>query len=313
MSNNKQVVAAKLALVMDGMEFAVKQMAAGINAFAPVVTLDLDLFRQVLLTQQLDDADNDDEDEPSMNEDEDEDLEDDDTESSITGGEEDIFIAALERLGPAPIDSVSSEQVRPGVSIWKFPSEVCQGRYKGRNGSNACSLISLLTGYTIWLKKMQPPSSHLSISGVFIDFLCGCIELGNRIYDMCRDSLPFRYLSVQEAASVLETWCDISVESNLPVRLKDQHDPSTVGGQLREAVASRESFFAFLILNEKTSLFHVSCGTVMYIDSHSHGSSGAVVVTAKLQDLEMMCQSVWNLEENDGNTFGNLAFVKFGT
>ena len=131
MSTNKQVVAAKLALVMDGMEFAVKQMASGIKAFAPVVTLDLDLLRQVLLTQQLDDADNDDEDEPSMNEDEDEDLEDDDTESSITGGEEDIFIAALERLGPAPIDSVSSEQVRPGVSIWKFPSEVCQGRYKG--------------------------------------------------------------------------------------------------------------------------------------------------------------------------------------
>ena len=118
-------------------------------------------------------------------------------------------------------------------------------KYKGRNGSNACSLISLLTGYTMWLKKILPPSSRLSISGIFVDSLCGCIELGNRVYDMCRDSLPLRYLSVQEAASVLETWCDISVESNLPVRLKDQHDLSTVGGQLREAVTSRESFFCF--------------------------------------------------------------------
>lgn len=172
-------------------------------------------------------------------------LEDDDTESSITGGQEYIFIDALERLGPVPIDSVSSEQVRPGVSIWKFPGEICQGRYKGRNGSNACSSKSLLTGYTMWLNKIQPPSFHLSISGVLDDSLCGCIELGNRTYYMCRDSLPLRYLSVQEAANVLEMWCDISVKSNLPVRLKDQHDPSTVGGQLREAVASRESFFAF--------------------------------------------------------------------
>ena len=137
---------------MDDMEFAVKQMTAGINAFAPVITLD-----HVLLTQQLDDVENDDDD-----------LEDDDTQSSITGGQEDIFIAAYERLLPAPIDSVSSEQVRPGVSIWKFRSEVCQGRFKGRNGSNAWK-FNKLTGYTMWLKKIQPLSSHLNISGVFVD------------------------------------------------------------------------------------------------------------------------------------------------
>ena len=116
--------------------------------------------------------------------------------------------------------------------------------------------------------------------------LCGCIQLGNRIYDVHRDSLLLRYLSVQEAASVMETCCDISVKINLPVHLKDQQDRSiyhrwpTLGSG-----GFQESFFAFLILNEKTSLFHVSCGTVIYIDSHSHGSSSTMVVTGKLQDL----------------------------
>lgn len=67
MSTNKQVVAAKLALVMDGIEFVVKQITAGINAFALVITQDLDVFCQVLLTQQLDDVENDDNNEPSIN------------------------------------------------------------------------------------------------------------------------------------------------------------------------------------------------------------------------------------------------------
>ena len=122
---------------------------------------------------------------------------------------------------------------------------------------------------------------------------------------MRRDSLPLRYLSVQEAAGDMETCCDISVKINLPVHLKDQQDRSiyhrwpTLGRG-----GFHESFFAFLILNEKTSLFHVSCGTVMYTDSHPHGSSNTMVVTGKLQDLEIMCQCVWNLEENDISTSG---------
>ena len=32
---------------------------------------------------------------------------------------------------------------------------------------------------------------------------CSCIELGNRMYDICRDCLPNRHLSVQEAATLL--------------------------------------------------------------------------------------------------------------
>ena len=63
-------------------------------------------------------------------------------------------------------------------------------------------------------------------------------------------------------------------------------------------------FLLFSFSMRRRPLFHVSCGTVMYIDSHSHGSSNTMVVTGKLQDLEIMCQCVWNLEENDISTSG---------
>lgn len=135
--------------------------------------------------------------------------------------------------------------------------------------------------------------------------MCGCIQLGNRIYDVRRDSLLLRYLSDQEAASDMETCCDISVKINLPVHLKDQQDRSIYHRWPNLGSGGfHESFFAVPIRNEQTSLFHVSCGTVMYIDSHSHGSSSTMVVTGKLQDLEIMWQCVWNLEENDISTSG---------
>ena len=44
---------AKLSLVSDGIDFAIKQIAIGVTAFAPVITDDLDIFRQVLLTHHL--------------------------------------------------------------------------------------------------------------------------------------------------------------------------------------------------------------------------------------------------------------------
>ena len=108
-------------------------------------------------------------------------------------------------------------------------------------------------------------------------------------------------------------WFDISVRNNLPVRLEDQHTPSTICGQLQEAIWSSDLSYALLILNEKTSFFHVAKGKVMYIDTHSHDTKGAIVVTADLQQLETFCKAVWDLEGNDQSTYGNLVFVHFGT
>ena len=319
-STDKMVLRAKLALDMDGRQFAMKQIVAAINAFASLLTEELDSFRSVLLTY---DANDDDDEGDDVILTEDDELEEDSLEmqifSSTTAAREgnksrDIVLDALDHLGVTSVNPVAPEMATmPGVTCWKFPPEVCQGRYNGRNGSNACSLISLLTGYTWWMRKFSLPECGINISSGIVDALCGCIELGNRIYDLCRHDLPSRYLSIQEAASVLEMWFDLSVGNNLPVRLDDQHTPSTICGQLQEAVSSCDSSYAFLILNEKTSLFYVTKESVMYIDTHSHGNKGAIVVTAELQQLETFCKAVWDLEGNHQSTYGNLVFVHFRT
>ena len=316
-STRKEVLIAKLALVQDGTDFAMKQMAAGISAFAPVLTDELDAFRQVLLTHEIDyqgDDDDDDDDDECLNEDgnEDEDVEVTSVESgevSVVSGN--IVLDALANIGVAPTFTVSPGEIREGVTCWKFPADICQGRYNGRNGSNACSLIGLLIGHTFNLRNISPPELHASLPRTIVDVLCGCIQIGNRVYDLCRDSLPSRYLSIQEAASVLEMWLDIEVGDNLPVRLRDQHELSTISGQIREANTNRSSFFCFLILNQKTSLFHISKDFIMYVDSHSHDQDGAVLITAGLKELDEFCRAVWELEGNDENTFGNFVIVDF--
>jgi len=303
---------AKLALIQDGIDFAFKQMAAGISAFAPVLTDELDAFRQVLLTHQIEEEDDDDNE--CLNDGGDEDEEDEltSTESSdVASRSGDIVLDALSNIGAAKIIAAPPEEIRAGVTCWKLPLDASQGRYNGRNGSNACSLISLLIGYTLNLKKISRPPCNLNLPGVIVDVLCGCIEIGNRVYDLCRESLPSRYLSIQEAASVLDMWFKIDVGDNLPVRLNDEHEQSTIGGQIREAIISRSSFLAFLILNEKTSLFYIHDGTITYVDTHSHDTSGPVFVTAEMKELDEFCRAVWELERNDETTYGNLVIVNY--
>jgi len=285
------VITAKLALIQDGKNFAIKQIAAGISAFAPVLTEDLDAFRQFLLTHDVEVEE--DGDAESLNDKGDENEEDTELISSgysnlIGKGSANTILDALSNLSAPLVRAVPPEVIAPGITCWKFPKEISQGLYKGRNGSNACSLISILAAYALSLQNTAPPDCNSSISSIFLKVLCGCIEIGNRIYDLSHDSLPSRYLSIQEAASVLEMWFDMDVGINLPVRLKDHHVLSTIGGQLQEAFVSHSSFVAFLILNEKTSSFYFTEGVVTYIDTHCHKPSGAVVVTAGEKELNSL-------------------------
>ena len=209
------------------------------------------------------------------------------------------------------MEPILAQELFPGVSCWRLPSTIGQGTYKGRNGSNACSLISLLIGH-ICKTKTQLPTKQSALPDDIIAVVCCSMELGNRVYDLFRDNLPSRFLSVQEAASVLETWLSCTVRNVLPVRLQDPHEKSTMSGQLKLAMASHDSSTSFLIINEKTSFFLITSNEeVMYIDTHSHPSCGAAVVLSTLQQLSNFCRAIWDLEGYNEKTFGNLAFVDF--
>ena len=140
------MVAGKLALISEGIAFVMKQVAAGIVAFAPVLNCELDSFREVLLAHQCDEVESDEE---CVDDDDNGDGDDDgdnevlecDEEDSTSGknSKSEFILVALPKLTVDSSEPVSAEEVQPGVSCWRLPSEISQGRYKGRNGSNACS------------------------------------------------------------------------------------------------------------------------------------------------------------------------------
>ena len=314
------MVDGKLGLISQGITFVMKQLAAGIAAFAPVFNCELNAFREVLLTHQSDKVEFEEEDvegdsyHDGDGDDDDEELNCSDDENVSDNGRNnkvDFVLVALEKLTVGSLEPVFAEEVQPGVSCWRLPSEISQGLYKGRNGSNACSLISLLIGYAFCKNNTQIPSQQSALPENIITVICGCMELGNRVYDMCRHSLPSRYLSIQEAASVLDFWLNCVVGNTFPVRLQDPHEMSTTCGQLSSAGNSQERSFSFLIMNEKTSFFLTAKNEVLYVDTHSHPPYGAIVIVSDSIHMAEFCKTVWGLQGYSENTFGNLAFVDF--
>ena len=246
-----------------------KQITAEIVAFAPVLNCELTAFREVLLTQQPNEVESDEE---EMHDDVEEGFEcifeaDSDLCSYDRTQSSEIVLDAIDKLAVDYMEPVSAEELRPGVSCWRLPNTMSQSAYKGRNDSNACSLISLLIGHVFYKTKTRLPTQLIALPDHIITAVCGCMEIANRVYDLCRHNLPSRYLSVQEASSVLETWLSCTVGDVLPVRLQDPHEQSTMYGQLKTAIAAHDSSFAFLIMNEKTSFFFITSNDVVYLDN----------------------------------------------
>ena len=80
------------------------------------------------------------------------------------------------------------------VCKWLFPPEFCQSSIDGRNGSNACSVISLAVTHWFLTSNGNFPGPG-ALSSEWINRFHVCMILGNSIYDNARQSLPHRYLT----------------------------------------------------------------------------------------------------------------------
>lgn len=299
-------------MLEEGKEFCLNQIAAGLKAFASVLSEELHLFQDLAVHSEDDDSwpeeendvANESEGEDEYADDEDVgDLPNEEEAPAIQTNELTEFTKIVDELHAFP--PLLSELISEDIYAWRFPQEISQGTFNGRNGSNACSLIAILFACLFTRKSMQIPDEGYLPNNV-VRILCGCIQLGNQMYDICRDSLPDRYLSVQEAATLLSfSNVHVSVEEPLPVRLEDEHELSTICGQLSRLTQDK-TYLLNIVINERTSLFVITPPNIMYADTHLHGTHGAVIVKGCTSNLRNFCKFVWALEEQDKSCFGNL-------
>ena len=163
--------------------------------------------------------------EDAENDDKDVDDYDDDHSDSTGDYSDDDTPTNYQPTSEENVDVVGEKVAQSNIFSWKFPPEISQSTLDGRNGSSACSVIALIFAHGVWHERLdlQP---FPSLCPLWVKLLIASIRVGNRLYDRCRHSLPHRFLSAAEAASVAEQCVSVSVGSPLAVRVCDEHAPT---------------------------------------------------------------------------------------
>ena len=245
-------------------------------------------------------------------------VESSDQQSENNEEESDLSEVEWDDLGVDLSDSILKEpslKVEPvyfvdgDVRSWMFPAEFCQSSIDGRNGSNACSVISLAVAHTFLTVDIPLPlENHLPSDWTKLLYLC--MRLGNALYDNARQSLPHRYLNAAEGAQLFSNYATVNVGQPYPVRVEDQHILSTIEEQLRVLTRHKKRCAALFIYDDKTVAFLVGKhGNVAVIDSHSHPPYGAAIISCKnLSPLFVSCFQ--NVAVLNASTFGNFNLVE---
>ena len=291
------VVRGSIALTRQGEDFALSQLAHGINAFSGTIDCSVDKFQELF---QLEDSESD----------LDENGTDDDSDFGVDdlGCEQPLCVLPQD---DKDLESVTGELVCDGVICWKLPASVSQSTLAGDNGSNACSIIATLLGNRFMEGDLEIPDDVTSpLDFTWINTICECISIGNMVYDTYRDALPNRYLSIEEAIEMLSGVLSAQVNILLPVRYLDPHKPSTVEEQLKQLM-NVDKCVAHFIMHERTSAFLIQDGKIVYADSHLHLPSGAVLISASQDSLHSFCSYIWDIEAFSESEFGNLVLTSY--
>lgn len=165
-----------------------------------------------------------------------------------------------------------------------LPLALSQCQINGRNGSNACSVISLLVGYFVTQSSVLMHGFGVNnIMPVFV----GCIEAGNILYD-CGG-----FLHVVEAMSYLPDHISLNVsdEQNCFV----ENISTTMASHL--SILHQYDYVIFVAAG-KTICCVAEGGNVFVFDSHTHGEYGPSISCIPKDKIEQIVQC-FNVESTD--------------
>ena len=176
-------------------------------------------------------------------------------------------------------------QTADNITIWHFPSMYSQSTLNGRSGSNACTFIALVLSKLFFASPEMPrPNQPLSSTWVFR--MVQGMDIGNKFYDSHSAGNPARMFGVIEAAQKIQGSIGIqSVGPELPADITRQPVATANLAYHVELASTTRCTSSLFILNDKTVAF-VSLGqSILLMDSHCHGHSGAYIAMAHKSNL----------------------------
>ena len=164
------------------------------------------------------------------------------------------------------------------VFEWSFQEDFSQSTIRGRNGSNACTFISLYFG-RIASKGLLPPHQGLQLSIQWKDAPEEAILRGNDLHNDMFDHAGIN-VNVDDAVDMAGEDCGILCTGQQK-DLFGQFSRSLLA-ELLDELANRRQHSCHLFFSSGRTMFLMcdSCGSLCFVDSHSHKNSGALIACA---------------------------------
>ena len=204
--------------------------------------------------------------------DEEQDADEEDEEE--TSDEFEITHTMLKNVGDDLIDFSAMDCICTSNDDYRainLPPRFCQSGLNGRNGSSACTVISVIAGYyfTKFTFKFQKLMEDI------LPLYVGCIEIGNFVHQTSQ------FLLVQEAITLLPLSMSASWEENVFPCDLHLHIMQLKKSQFMVVISG--CYSVCVVKNDNSaSLF----------DSHSRNGYGALIVNVSLNNLKQITDNI---------------------
>ena len=196
------------------------------------------------------------------------------------------------------------------ISFWHFPRNLSQTYFSGRNGSNACTIISLIFG-RFFSRSELPFQNTGYLDAAWLNLFHSCIEEGLLLYDSLVKDMGVLDLCIEEVRDRYGGRLNISdVSSSLPVSFESEVESVTILYQLQRLINLHMKQVVLLIHKGRTSAFLIyNDGRIMYADSHAFGSEGALLMACMETDLSNLVAFLKDVLGSNDNRLATLTPV----
>ena len=202
-----------------------------------------------------------------------------------------------------------------GVYTTYFPSQVAQSTFEGTGERYACSITCLLVCQWFMSEK-EGFAVGRHLPDTIISVICSAIRVGSHLCNEARESLPKRYLSIEEASTVLLPWFSTTVDDVIDIQSIDRS--SSLEYHLERLLKLKKYLVALLSSRRMTTIFLISKdGDILFLHTHATMSYGVIVLRSTVSSFQdfygtlcsLMCSSV-NVENKEQRIRGELTVVE---